>query len=118
MLIIILLCFDISSLTRAIFDHLFATKDYDDYSFSAALNLVFGAYLDILPIVLVLIIHSRNFKTIRFGARHSIDLSDNENRQSRPVSSTIAIVKYDLIDTVTKTSSMPDIIDGSSLYDS
>ena len=63
----ILIIFNLTYITRGIFDHVFAAKEgIANYTLQDALLLIYGAYLDLIPIVLVLIIHSRNFKTIKF----------------------------------------------------
>ena len=63
----ILIIFNLTYISRGIFDHVFSAKEgIANYTLQDALFLVYGAYLDLIPIVLVLIIHSRNFKTIKF----------------------------------------------------
>ena len=72
----ILVIFDLTYAFRAIYDIIYAK--FNDFNFSMALSVVVVPFFfDLVPICLVLLIHSRNFKTIR-----SRDVDEREEHGS------------------------------------
>ena len=67
----ILLIFDFSCVARAAFDRClcFYIEDKHGYSMASLCCLIFSAlFLDLIPICMILIFHSLNFKTLHAGA--------------------------------------------------
>ena len=90
MLISILVIFDLTSCSRAIFDYFRSSNiGYDQQT---AILLVFGAYMDLAPICLLLLIHSRNFKTIPFGGRTEPKEKQSASRTSSNLSDATALI--------------------------
>ena len=60
-MLLILIIFDLSFIARACFDQLFIEKQ-DDFNFTMALSSILsGSVFDMVPVMLILYIHTLNF---------------------------------------------------------
>ena len=65
-MIAILVIFDISYIIRLIIDKEYLAKAKEDSVFLCMIEVFTGLIGDIIPVSLILFIHTLNFKTIRF----------------------------------------------------
>ena len=80
-LFFILIVFDLSIITRAFYDYLFANKDLD-YSFVTALfGILSSLVFDIIPVTLILLFHTLNFKEIYIDQNNDVKLDDESMSQ-------------------------------------